>query len=301
MKKAVLLTSLLCMLVIATAAQARYRDDDLARIRIEGYVESIRGQIAYVRDDCGTMFRVHLGPAWYWDDRDYRLYSGSYVSIVAWMDYEEDYCYAGEIRGRDFCYDLCDSNGFPRWSDRDYCETAWRPTRSLFSIHFVFGGTFWHCYRPTYVHYRPWYVGCYNDHYTHRTWHPDHGRDRDRDHGRDRDHDRGGDYDQRGGRRDSGGGNNYGSDDSRNDSRGGIVKGDYDSRIVKPRTEVTKPETRKSEKGVNKVRVEKTRTSEKTRVSSTTRSKSSSKSSAKSSSKSSRGNSSKVDKSFARK
>lgn len=302
MKKTLLLTSLLCMLLLASAAQARYRDgDDLTRIRIEGYVESIRGQVAYVRDDCGTTFRVHLGPAWYWEDHDYRLYSGSYVEIVAWMDYDEDYCYAGEIRGRNFCFDLCDSYGFPRWSDRDYCDATWRPSRSFFSIHFVIGGHFWHCYRPTYVHYRPWYDGCTSFHYSHRTWHSrEHERDHRRDHGRwDDDHGRGGNDDRRGGRRDTGGGggNNYGSDDSRYEPRVGVIGNGNSSEIVKPRSEVTKPEKRRNDDSGSKVRIEKSRTTEKSRASSNSRSKSSSKSST----KSSRGSSSKSDKSYARK
>jgi hypothetical protein len=300
MKKTILLTSLLCMLLFAAAAQARYRDgDDLARIRIEGYVESIRGQIAYVRDDCGTTFRVHLGPAWYWEDHDYRLYSGTYVEIVAWMDYDEDYCYAGEIRGRNYCFDLCDSYGFPRWSDREYCDAGWRPTRSFFSIHFVIGGDFWHCYRPTYVYYRPWYDGCTSYHYSHRTWHSrdhDHGRD----HGRwdDNDHGRGGDYDHRGGRRDNGGGgNNYGNDDTRYDSRVGVAEGGNNSKIVLPRNEVKQPEKPRTKESVSKVCIEKSRSSEKSRAGSSSRNKSS----YKTSTKSSRGSVSKSEKSYARK
>ena len=148
MKKTLLLTTLLSVLLIASAANARYRDNYLERITIEGRIESIRGQIAYVEDEYGESFRVHLGPAWYWDERDYFLRSGSYVTIIAWQDRYDDYCYAGEIRGRDFCYDLCDSRGYPRWSNRDDCGRDWRPTRSYFDIHFVFGRQSWNCAPP---------------------------------------------------------------------------------------------------------------------------------------------------------
>ena len=175
MKKTIMITSLLCMLLLASTAQARHNDGYLDRIRIEGRIESIRGQIAYVEDDCGATFRVHLGPAWYWDDHDYYLRSGMWVSIVAWQDPYVDYCYAGEIRGRDFCYDLCDSRGYPRWQNENDCYVDWRPTRSFFNICFVITTRpAWYCESPRYHgRYRD---GCDNDR---RRWHRD-----------DRDHDR---------------------------------------------------------------------------------------------------------------
>ncbi len=149
MNKTFLLSGLLCVLLTTSLATARQRDNDgLERIRIEGRIESIRGQIAYIRDDCGTTFNVHLGPAWYWEDRGYRLRSDCSVTVIAWQDPFDDYCYAGEIRGRDFCYDLCDSRGYPRWSDREQCHDTWRPTRSFFDINFVIGGPVWHCAPP---------------------------------------------------------------------------------------------------------------------------------------------------------
>lgn len=263
MKKTVLFTSLLCMLLIAGTAQARQRGDDLERIRIEGRVESIRGQIAYVREDCGDLYRVQLGPAWYWDDNDYYLRSGSYVTIIAWRDYYDGLCYAGEIRGHDFCYDLCDSRGFPRWSDIDYCDNGWRPTRSYFNIHFVIGGSFWHCHRPHYTYYRPWYAGCYDDHSWHRSWHSsDHGREhwRDRDRNDDRDNDR------RGGRRDhnGGGGYNYGDNDRRNDSPAG---GGHNATVERPRNVEKNPSDYDRGDKNSSVRVEKPRSVEKKRVS----------------------------------
>ncbi len=255
MKRTVLLTGLLCTLLIASAAQARSRDGDLERIRIEGYVESIRGQIAYIEDDCGELYRVHLGPAWYWEDQGYRLRSGIYVTIIAWQDRYDDYCYAGEIRGRNFTYDLCDSYGFPRWSDRDYCERDWRPTRSFFNIHFVIGGQFWHCHRPYYFHYRPWYAGCYDRHDWHRHWRSGHhGRDDDR--GRDRGRD-----DDRGGRRDNngGGGYNYGDNDNRKDTPAG---GGFNVQIEKPRY-IEKSPRKDNDRRSFSTRVEKPRTVEK--------------------------------------
>ncbi len=176
MKKTILLASLLGMLLIATTAQARHNDGYLDRIRIEGRIESIRGQIAYVEDDCGVTFRVHLGPSWYWDDHDYYLRSGMWVSIVAWQDPYDDYCYAGEIRGRDFCYDLCDSRGYPRWQNQTDCYVDWRPTRSFFDICFVITTRpAWYCESPRY-HRRHWDNGCDNDR---RRWHR-YDRDHDR-------------------------------------------------------------------------------------------------------------------------
>lgn len=217
MKKTVLFTSLLCMLLIATTSQARHRDNDLVRIRIEGRIESIRGQIAYIEDDCGEVFRVELGPAWYWDEHDYFLRSGCYVTVIAWQDTYDDYCYAGEIRGRDFCYDLCDSRGYPRWSNRDDCHSNWRPTRAFFDICFVIGSPRWYCAPPRHHYSRG--NDCNNDR----------GRGHDRNHGgnweRGRDND--GDRDGREGRRDNdrGGRSNVKESGDRNNSpeRGGFA------------------------------------------------------------------------------
>lgn len=173
MKHTLMLTGLLCILIMTGMASAR--DRDLERIRIEGRIESIRGQTAYVRDDCGTRFSVHLGPAWYWEDCGYRLRSNCDVTIIAWQDRDDDYCYAGEIRGRDFCYDLCDSRGYPRWSDREQCHDTWRPTRAFFDINFVIGGPVWHCNPPRHHDHD-------NHHGHHGDWNRGHDRDRDRDH-----------------------------------------------------------------------------------------------------------------------
>lgn len=233
MKKTLLLTSLLGMLLIASTAQARHSDGYLNRIVIEGYVESIRGQVAYVADDCGITFRVHLGPSWYWDERDYFLRSGSWVTIVAWQDPYDDYCYAGEIRGRDFCYDLCDGRGYPRWYDRHQCHTGWRPTRVFFDVCFVFNSPVWHANHP---HHRYWRNDCDDD------WGRDHRR-----HWRDDDRDRDG---RRGGGRYSSGGDN----DHYDKPIGG-----FNSQVEKPRY-VEKNPGRGD--GGNNYKVEKPRTTD---------------------------------------
>lgn len=237
MKKTLLLASLIGVLIIASTAQARHSDGYLERIVIEGYVESIRGQVAYVEDDCGITFRVHLGPAWYWDERNFFLHSGSYVTIIAWQDPYDDYCYAGEIRGRDFCYDLCDGRGYPRWYDRHQCVTGWRPTRSFFDICFVITVPIWYDHHP---HHRYWRSDCDDD------WRYDHRRHW-------RDHDRGHDRDgRRGGGRYSAGG-----DDSRDDKP---VGGGFNAQVEKPRYFEKQPA---GGNGGNSIRIDKPRSSDK--------------------------------------
>ncbi|MBK6911762.1 MAG: hypothetical protein IPH10_12670 [bacterium] len=243
MNKTLIWTALLCTALLTTAASARH-SDDLDRIRIEGRIESIRGQIAYIEDDCGETFRVHLGPQWYWDDRDYYLRSGWYVTVIAWQDPYEDYCYAGEIRGRDFCYDLCDSRGYPRWRNDDGCYSGWRPTRSFFEIYFVIGDPLWHC--SHHRHYSLCSDACWHDGPRHRRWYSHDDRDHDR-HGRD-------------GRRDHGGGGRF----SDNDDRGGSGSGE-DVKIVKPRSSDRIPGG--ESKGGSNYKIEKPRKIEKSHVS----------------------------------
>ena len=248
-----MITSLLCMLLLASAAQARHRDGDLERIRIEGRIESIRGQIAYVRDDCGATFRVHLGPAWYWDDHDYYLESGCWVTIVAWQDPFDDYCYAGEIRGDDFCYDLCDYRGYPRWRDRNECYSTWRPTRSFFEICFVINAPVWHCDRPRHRDHHG-YDDCRGDRPRHRSWYSDND---------DRDHHRGGRRDNDRGRRHDLGDNSGGTT---NPPRAG-----FNSQVEIPRYTEKQPSRRD---GGGSFRIEKPRAAEKVRVNTESRSKS---------------------------
>lgn len=283
MKKTLLFTSLLCMLLIATTAQARNNNGYLERIRIEGRVESIRGQIAYVEDDCGVTFRVHLGPAWYWDERNYFLSSGSWVSIVAWQDPYDDYCYAGEIRGRDFCYDLCDSYGYPRWRERDNCYSGWRPTRSFFEICFVIGGPAWHCGNHDRYHHCD--HRCDNGR---RRWYSDdrhHGGGRGHDYDDDRGHTREGrrhvsENNDRGSNPPAGGGGNYYQVEKPRDNSGGGSKPGGKIQVEKPRDnsnrdskssgsyQVTKPR----DNGGSKPNVSKPNNSSNSRVSKPSRS-----------------------------
>lgn len=179
MKKQALLLGLFAVLALSSLALADHRGRDMERIRIEGTIESIRGQVAYVRDECGERFRVHLGPDWYWDDMGWRIRSGSFVSIWAWMDYDDDYCYADEIRYDGHCYELCDSRGYPRWADQSCCDRSWRPSRIDFDLIFC---------APRH-HYSHHDYNWSDRHHDRHDWHD--GR-RGNDCDRDRDRDRGG-------------------------------------------------------------------------------------------------------------
>ncbi|MCB9357416.1 MAG: hypothetical protein H6505_02495 [Calditrichaeota bacterium] len=271
MRKTMILAALLGVLLMAGNAFARY-DDDLERIRIEGRITSIRGQVAYVRDDCGIVFRVHLGPEWYWRDNHYYLHSGWRVRVIAWQDPYEDFCYAEEIRGDDFCYDLCDNYGFPRWQTYEECDYGWRPTRSFFTFWFIICEPSW---RYSHHHYWQCHVDYWHDHPHYRTWYSNYGRDHDR-HGR-RDHD----------------GGRFANEDSGRDKIPLVGGNDYDSQIVKPRStekspggSIQKKESGKSQKSYSSKKEKSDSKSSYTKPSSKSSGKSSGKSSSKSSSKS---------------
>ncbi len=142
------------LMTVATAApkySERWTTDpddrDLDRVSVSGKIESIRGQQATMRTEDGQRVTVHLGPQWYWHDKGYSIESGRPATVSGWGSVDDDgYLFAASISGPGYYFELCDSDGYPRWADRDdfdrgcypthrYCRDAWycdRPHRDRY-------------------------------------------------------------------------------------------------------------------------------------------------------------------------
>jgi hypothetical protein len=123
MKKLMTLSlTLLLMFAFAPAALSqRYVErhstdsgNDLQRINFSGKIQSISGQVATVNSDDGTIYKVHLGPRWYWQEKGYSLRSGIRVDVSGWFsDDDSRTCFAGRVSVTGFSYELDNSYGYP--------------------------------------------------------------------------------------------------------------------------------------------------------------------------------------------
>ena len=166
---------------LATTSQAapRYRDrsstdpgNDLERISIRGKVESISGQKALVVTEKGARVTVHLGPQSYWREKGYNLRRGVDVTVDGWGEIDDEdggYCYAGEISGDGFFFDLSDSQGYPRWADENDYYDGWQPSLDFYIGYYGWSPT-WSWYGQPPRFWRHWY---YRPHY--RYWGPRYG------------------------------------------------------------------------------------------------------------------------------
>jgi hypothetical protein len=138
---------------------------DLERVHVKGKVEAITGQKALVVTDQGDKVTVHLGPQRFWRERGYNLRSGASIEVSGWGElYDEDggYCYAAEIRGNGFFFDLADSRGYPRWMDDEEYGDDWRPSLDRCETYYGAPPWYWgppprYWHRPHHQHYRPHY------------------------------------------------------------------------------------------------------------------------------------------------
>jgi hypothetical protein len=157
----VLMGLLLASTVIAAPRhRERYSTDpgnDVDRIHVKGKIESISGQKALLITDQGSKITIHLGPQHYWREKGYNLHTGAIVDVSGWGElYDEDggYCYAAEISGDGFFFDLADSHGYPRWADRDEYFEEWHPTIDYYEIYYGASPWYW-CPPPRFWHHRP--------------------------------------------------------------------------------------------------------------------------------------------------
>jgi len=142
-----LLASTLLMAGVATAQRR-----DLQRKHVEGVVESIQGQQAFIRTDAGARVGLRLGPESFWRERGYRLRSGARVAVDGWCNPDEsDWYFAGSISGPDFNFELSNDEGIPYWvGDDDYYYGAgWGPCAESYD-------TWYGCAPvPSYEYYAP--------------------------------------------------------------------------------------------------------------------------------------------------
>jgi hypothetical protein len=204
----------------------RYSTDngrDLERVSVTGEIISISGQKAKLLTEDGQHVTVNLGPRRYWEQRGYSIHSGVEVTVGGWGEiYDGDggYVFAGSIDGPGFYFEMCDSDGYPRWADRDGYRDGWCPSFDWAD----------RCYCDDYdryiyrdVYYAPppprvhvslgwcWGVPRHNVYW----WHHDNHR---RHHDDWRHDDRGGHHDR--GRHDDRGGNRGHNGDHEKDRRG---------------------------------------------------------------------------------
>ena len=172
-----LLAGTLAMTGVATAERR-----DLQRKRVEGVVESMNGQQAFIRTDQGARVGVRLGPESFWRERGYRLRSGSRVTVDGWWDPgESDWYFAGSIGGPGFYFELSNDDGIPYWVNDDdyYYGSGWGPCCETYDVwygchpypdlytpppppprYYFYWGPRWRYYHP-YRHYydRGWHRG----------------------------------------------------------------------------------------------------------------------------------------------
>ncbi|MFH1010841.1 MAG: hypothetical protein V1784_06380 [bacterium] len=139
-----ILALLVSIAMAATLSAApRYRErrstKDLERVDVKGKIERIEGRKATLRTDTGRRVTVHLGPQWYWRDRNYRLDRGAHVEVRGYgevWDDEGGFVYPYEIEGEDFAYDFADEYGYPRWAPDDEYYDGWYPTIVFYNDYF---------------------------------------------------------------------------------------------------------------------------------------------------------------------
>ncbi len=197
-----LLIGTLAMTGAASAYGSRdsYGGRDLRRTQVCGVVERIVGQEAYLRTDDGTLIGMQLGPESYWDERGYRLWSGSRVTADCWYDPygRSEWYYAASIWGPGFSIWLTNDDGVPYWvTADDFYYDNYGPCGDTYII--------WYDCTPTFYIYLPLpprYYTCYygprwRHHWNdwHTRWYRHHDRHdgdwrgpapRQRDWGRDR-------------------------------------------------------------------------------------------------------------------
>jgi len=136
---------------------------NLQGTEIQGFVQTVVNQEAYVRTDDGQEIRVQLGPQSYWDERGYYLPEGDYVRMEVWYDPYgyTDWYFAGEIWGPGFHFVLTNSYGVPYWviaRDDYYYSLGYRASCVSYMV--------WFDCPPMYFVYvilppPPWYYTCY--------------------------------------------------------------------------------------------------------------------------------------------
>jgi hypothetical protein len=162
----IVVLALLVFVAAAIAAERRverYSTDpgkDLERVSVKGKVESIDGQLARLKADDGRTYQVHLGPRAYWRDKGYHLESGVYVTVDGWAG-DDDEIFAGGIYGDGFTIEISDSEGYPRWADRDDYDDEWCPRLDVIRVYYFGGPPPWahrHYWgpRPWWTHYYDW-------------------------------------------------------------------------------------------------------------------------------------------------
>ncbi len=198
-------------LAVAGTAAAYGRDSygsggrDLRRTQVCGVVERIEGQEAWLRTDDGALIGLQLGPESYWDQRGYRLWTGSRVTADCWYDPygRSEWYYAASIWGPGFSIFLTNDDGLPFWVTADdfyygnygpCCDTyvIWYDCTPSFYIYLPPPPRYYHCwYGPRWRHHwNDWHTRWYRHHDRwdddrhRREGPPPHQRDWGRDRGR---------------------------------------------------------------------------------------------------------------------
>jgi hypothetical protein len=174
-KRLFILTLVLSFAAVATlSATPRYKERrstrDLNRVDVKGKVERIEGRKATLRTDNGRRVTVHLGPQWYWRERNYRLDKGVDVEVRGYGEIGDQnaFVYPYEMEGEGFDYDFADENGYPRWAPDDDYYDGWYPSVSFYN-------DYYYCPPPPPPPPRYYWHGGFRHHYGPRygyVWHP---------------------------------------------------------------------------------------------------------------------------------
>lgn len=153
----------------------------LRKQRVEGRVESIKGQTATIKTREGRRVDVNLGPKDYWDRKGYELKEGQPVTVDGFCsDGNDGPFFAGGIWGPGFHFEMTNDRGYPYWADPDGWYDGWYPRVDYYAY-------YWGLPRHYYYGAPPWFWGApppywgpppprWDRHHRHYRGHDGHGR-----------------------------------------------------------------------------------------------------------------------------
>lgn len=84
-------------------------------VTLTGTVTDVNHPLASFKADDGTVYQIHMGPYWYWEENKYELKKDVKATIKAEVKGNDVYPWEIEQGGNKIY--LADDNGVPKWSN----------------------------------------------------------------------------------------------------------------------------------------------------------------------------------------